>query len=108
MQKPMLMNEIKLTHEDVPGVTETFVDSVHAVMAGDGIVRIEFCTTRLDEPHPPPSPMTGRKTTAARLAMPAKAAAEMIALISPLPRVPRNVVSLTAALDSLHTNRLGN
>lgn len=82
MQKPMLMNEIKLTHEDVPGLTETFVDSLHTVMAADGIVRIEFCTTRLDEPHPP-GPMTGRRTTAARLAMPAKTAVEMIALVSP-------------------------
>ena len=76
------MNEIKLTHEDVPGVTETFVDSLHTVMAADGIVRLEFCTTRLDEPHHP-SPITGRRTTAARLAMPAKTAAELIALISP-------------------------
>jgi hypothetical protein len=73
--------EIKLIHEDVPGVTETFVDSVYSVMGGDGIVRLELCTTRLDEPQPP-APLTGRRATAARLVMPSTTATELIALLS--------------------------
>jgi|SRR5215469_1312803 len=63
------MNPIDMkTHVDHPDIAEVFADGVKMVMISDGIVRVELCASRLDEPRPPSRP-TGKTHTAARLAI---------------------------------------
>lgn len=68
--------KMKLTYVDVPTVTETFVDGVHGVSIHEGVMRMELCVTRVDEPHPP-EPLSGKQFTAMRIAMPVVTAVQL-------------------------------
>jgi hypothetical protein len=60
--------EIKAAFVDRPECQETFVDSVRLVGVMDGVVRVELCATRPDEPRPP-EPQTAKFYPVARLAL---------------------------------------
>ena len=58
--------EVKASYIDLPGVQETFSDFVRMVVVKDNVVRIDLCTTRLDDPSPE---QTGKVYPVARLAL---------------------------------------
>jgi hypothetical protein len=68
--------EVKTTYVDNPNALEVFADSVRIVSVSDGVMRIELCTTRLDEPHPPEL-QTAKVTTAIRVALTLPAAGNL-------------------------------
>jgi hypothetical protein len=72
------MDQLTLTHVDVPEIREIFADTVRAVNVHDGVPRIELALCRIDEPHPP-APLTGKTFTVARLALSPSAAIALCA-----------------------------
>ena len=64
--------EMQTTFVDVPGLCETFADSINTILFDGQTLRIEFCVTRMDEPNPP-NPVTGKKYPVCRLVMTANA-----------------------------------
>jgi hypothetical protein len=53
---------------DNPAVLETFADSIHSLSFDGQTMRIEFCTTRLDEPKPQ-NPQTATQHPSCRLVL---------------------------------------
>ena len=53
---------------DNPVIVETFADSIHAFSFDGQTMRIELCTTRLDEPKPP-NPQTATQHPVCRLVL---------------------------------------
>ena len=53
---------------DNPAIVETFADSIHAFSFDGQTMRIEFCTTRLDEPKPQ-TPRTATQHPICRLVL---------------------------------------
>ena len=64
--------EIKTTFVDRPDLTETFSDSLETFTFSDGLLRVDFCCTRLETPaNPnPQNPPTAKKYPVARMVMP--------------------------------------
>lgn len=58
----------KFQRVDRPEIPEIYVDSLGLSSFDGGVIRYEFCTSRLDEPKPPAQP-TGKKFVASRIAM---------------------------------------
>lgn len=65
----MQIDPKNLRYVDIPEVSETFIDSFHFASFDGTTFRIEFCTTRMDEPKPPAQP-TARQYPICRLVMP--------------------------------------
>ena len=61
---------------DSPAITETFADSIHAFSFDGQTMRIEFCTTRLDEPKPQ-NPQTATRHPTCRLVLTPTAALDL-------------------------------
>ena len=61
-------DRIQASFIDNPAITETFADSVHAFSFDGQTMRIEFCTTRLDEPKPQ-NPRTATRHPICRLVL---------------------------------------
>ncbi len=61
---------------DNPALTETFADSIHAFSFDGQTMRIEFCTTRLDEPKPQ-NPQTATRYPTCRLVLTPTAALDL-------------------------------
>jgi hypothetical protein len=55
----MKLPESQIRYVDVPGVAETFVDSL-GIVTFDGNTRVELCVTRLDPPKPDEPPTAAR------------------------------------------------
>lgn len=69
--------QARIEYVEVPGVTETFADSIHS-MAFDGqTFRVEFCVTRMDEPKKADAAVTGRRMTACRMVLSPAAALQL-------------------------------
>ena len=69
--------QVTIEYVEVPGVTETFADSIHS-MAFDGqTFRVEFCVTRMDEPRKAEAGVTGRRMTACRMVLSPAAALQL-------------------------------
>ncbi len=61
---------------DIPELSETFADSVRSINYDSQSMRIEFCTTRLDDPKPP-NPQTRRQYPSCRLVLTPNAALDL-------------------------------
>ena len=72
----MKQPSLQTTFVDRPEVSETFADTIRAVSFDGQTMRIEFCTTRMDEPRPPNQP-TARQYPSCRLVLTANAAVEL-------------------------------
>jgi len=70
----------KVKNIDIPGLQETFVDSMGSSTFDGATLRIELCVTRLDLPKPP-KPPTGKKYPVCRLVLPPDAAVELFNLL---------------------------
>jgi len=69
-------NRVQARFMDNPSITETFADSVHAFSFDGQTMRIEFCTTRLDEPKPQ-NPQTATQHPICRLVLTPTAALDL-------------------------------
>jgi hypothetical protein len=58
----------KTTYVDNPYISETFADSIKGILFDGQTMRIEFCTTRMNEPKPP-NPPTSKQFPACRLVL---------------------------------------
>jgi hypothetical protein len=58
----------KLPYKDLPGVAETFADSVEHIVFRNGTLNIVLTASRFDEPKPPRAP-SGVRVTSARLVL---------------------------------------
>ena len=67
----------KLRYVDRPDVTETFADSISALVFDGQTLRIEFAVTRVDEVKPGAA-ITGRRYPACRVVLPPGAAVDLI------------------------------
>lgn len=67
-----------IRYVDRPDMSETFVDSISALVFDGQTLRIEFGVTRFDEMKPN-AQITGRRYPACRLVLPPAAAAELLA-----------------------------
>lgn len=72
-----MANEPRLQYIDRPEVSETFVDSLYSVIFDGQTFRLEFTTTRMDDPKASQQAQTGRRYTACRLVLPPNAALEL-------------------------------
>jgi hypothetical protein len=63
----------RVTAVDIPGLTETFADSIGALTFDGQTLRAEFCVTRLD-PINPPTPPSAKRYPACRLVLTPNAA----------------------------------
>jgi len=61
---------------DNPAIVETFADSINAFSFDGQTMRIEFCTTRLDEPKPQ-NPQTATRHPICRLVLTPTAALDL-------------------------------
>lgn len=69
----------KIEYVEVPGVMETFADSVHTMVYDGQTFRVEFCVTRMDERSKDGGPLVGRRLTTCRMVLSPSAAAELSA-----------------------------
>ena len=71
--------DLKTTYVDVPGLLETFADSIENFTFNDGIIRFELCVTRIQLPEgdPPVGPPSATRHPATRAVMPLNAAIEL-------------------------------
>lgn len=67
----------KIEYVDVPAISETYADTVRAMMFDGQSVRLELCVTRMDEPTKGASELTGKRQTACRVVLPLSAALEL-------------------------------
>jgi len=67
----------KIEYVDVPGISETYADTVRGMMFDGQSVRLELCVTRMNEPAKGSRELTGRRQTAARVVLPLSAALEL-------------------------------
>jgi len=68
---------------DNPAILETFADSIHSFSFDGQTMRIEFCTTRLDEPKPQ-NPQTATQHPACRLVLTPTAALDLFTKLQKL------------------------
>jgi len=66
----------KIEYVDVPGISETYADTVRGMMFDGQSVRLELCVTRMNEPKKG-SELTGKRQTACRVVLPLSAALEL-------------------------------
>ena len=69
--------QIKMKYVDRPQISETYVDLMEKAFFDGGLVHIELCVKRMDDPKPP-KPPTGKKVTACRLVMPLLGLVDMV------------------------------
>jgi len=67
----------KIEYVEVPGITETFADSIHGLAFDGQTFRVEFCVTRMDEPKKGGETLTGRRLTACRMVLSPAAALQL-------------------------------
>ena len=67
---------VQVRFVDRPDVSETFTDSSRSVTFDGQVMRIEFCTIRMDEPKPQ-EPHTGRQYPVCRLVLTPNAAVDL-------------------------------
>jgi len=67
---------IQTTFIDRPELAETFADSIHSFSFDGQTMRVEFCTTRFDEPKPP-APPTAKQYPVSRLVLPPATAIDL-------------------------------
>jgi hypothetical protein len=67
----------KIEYVDVPGISETYADTVRGMMFDGQSVRLELCVTRMSEPKKGSSELTGKRQTAARVVLPLSAALDL-------------------------------
>jgi hypothetical protein len=67
----------KIEYVDVPGISETYADTVRGMMFDGQSVRLELCVTRMDEPNKANSELTGKRQTACRVVLPLSAALDL-------------------------------
>ena len=68
--------------EERHDIRETFADSLSQCVFDGQTLRLELCSTRLDEAKPPPAKPTGRRHVVARIVLTPGGAVEMF---NPLP-----------------------
>ena len=66
----------KIRFIDIPGLSETFADSIRLINFDNQSMKIEFCTTRFDEPKPP-NPPTPTQYPSCRLVLTPNAALDL-------------------------------
>jgi hypothetical protein len=67
----------KIEYVDVPGISETYADTVRGMMFDGQSVRLELCVTRMSEPKKGSSELTGKRQTACRVVLPLSAALDL-------------------------------
>jgi hypothetical protein len=67
----------KIEYVDVPAISETYADTVRAMMFDGQSVRLELCVTRMDEPKKDDGQLTGKRQTACRVVLPLSAALDL-------------------------------
>jgi hypothetical protein len=65
----------RIEYINVPGVGETFADTVHEMVFDGQTFRIELCVTRMEPGSGPAA--SGKRYTACRLVLPASAALDL-------------------------------
>jgi hypothetical protein len=83
MPQQQTPGQIQLQHVDRVEISETYVDLLNKASIDSGVVKLEFCVNRLDDPQPP-KPPTGKKVTALRLVLPITGFAQMVANLNGL------------------------
>ena len=73
MNKPIIP---QIHFVDRPEVAETFADSIHGIVFDGQTMRIDLCTTRMDQPQPQKDP-TARQYPVCRLVLPPIAAIDL-------------------------------
>jgi hypothetical protein len=71
------------THVDRPEVSEAFADSLISCVQANGVVRLEFAVTRVDQPKPGVQPQI-RSQTSSRIAIPIPGVIAMAAQLNNL------------------------
>ena len=69
-------SQVKVSYVDNPDISETFADSVRALSFDGQTMRLEFCTTRLNDPKPP-NPPSAKQFPACRLVLTPSAAMDL-------------------------------
>jgi len=69
--------QLTIEYVEVPGVTETFADSIHSLAFDGQTFRVEFCVTRMDEPKKADAGVTGRRMTSCRMVLSPAAALQL-------------------------------
>jgi hypothetical protein len=67
----------KIQYVDVPGISETYADTVRGMVFDGQSVRLELCVTRMDEPAKGSRELSGKRQTAARVVLPLSAALDL-------------------------------
>jgi hypothetical protein len=67
----------RIQEVDVPGIPETYADTVRGMMFDGHSIRLELCVTRMDEPGKGDGKLTGRRQTACRVVLPLNAALDL-------------------------------
>lgn len=67
----------KIQYVDVPGIAETYADTVRGMMFDGQSVRLELCVTRMEEPARGTNELTGKRQTACRVVLPLSAALDL-------------------------------
>lgn len=67
----------KIEYVDVPGISETYADTVQGMMFDGQNVRLELCVTRMQEPKNGSAQLTGKRQTACRVVLPLSAALDL-------------------------------
>ena len=62
---------------DVPGISETFADTVQDLVFDGQTFRIQLCVTRMSEPKGAGEPLTGKRYTACRVVLSPAAALDL-------------------------------
>ena len=99
----MAKGDLIIRNVDIPDLGETFADSLGMTWFDGGMLRLEFCVTRMDEPKPPAAP-TGRRYPACRLVLDHKGMVDLInrmqqisgaleqsGMLSRAPSAPQNI-----------------
>jgi hypothetical protein len=63
--------------EERHDIRETFADSLSQCLFDGQALRLEFCSTRLDETKPPPAKPTGKRHVVARMVLTPEGAVEL-------------------------------
>jgi hypothetical protein len=77
----MNVTDLKTSYVDRPEVGETFADALRSAVCRDGVMRVDLCVLRLDDPIVG-RPQTGKMYPAIRLAMPISTAIALRDLLS--------------------------
>ena len=67
----------KIEYVDVPGISETYADTVRGMMFDGQNLRLELCVTRLEEPKKGNGQLSGKRQTACRVVLPVSTALEL-------------------------------